>query len=98
MRHLTRIAPALLMCALPACGDNAAAVASATAMCADCIMADRCCAAHTANPGGNCHLQADCELAAGDNRQVVLDGCRHYVMVASTPPAPAACGPHPDAE
>lgn len=98
MRHLARIALALLTCALPACGDSAAVVESATAMCADCIKADRCCAAHTANPGGNCHLQADCEAATGDNRLAVLDGCRYYLMVASTPPAPTACGPHLDAE
>jgi hypothetical protein len=89
--------------ALQGCGDDRAAGdagvdGSATITCDVCAMADVCCAAHTANPDGNCQLQSTCLMFAGAERLSVISGCQYYLKVASTPPAPAVCGPHPDAE
>jgi hypothetical protein len=66
--------------------------------CEVCVTADRCCAAHTANPGSNCQLFATCLMFTGEERASVADGCAYYLRVASTPPAPSACGEHPDAD
>jgi hypothetical protein len=77
---------------------GAVADAGAGAECAPCAAADLCCAAHTANPRSNCELFATCLSLAAEDRAGAVDGCTYYVRVASTPPAPAACGPHPNAD
>jgi hypothetical protein len=108
-RRLIAIGLAFVGCALQACGDglapsdaavrgDATVESSTVVTCADCARADTCCAAHTANPDSNCMLLSTCESYTGNDRLPVLDGCRYYLKVASTPPAPASCGPHPDAE
>jgi hypothetical protein len=66
--------------------------------CAPCAQADTCCAARTANPGSNCKHRETCSMFTGDERATVIEGCRYYLRVGSTPPAPAACGPHPEAD
>ena len=66
--------------------------------CEVCVTADQCCASHTANPESNCQLYATCLMFTGEQRASVADGCAYYLRVASTPPAPAACGEHPDAD
>jgi hypothetical protein len=71
--------------------------AGADGPCAVCAAADVCCAAHTDNVSGNCQLRATCLMFTGAERASVEDGCAYYLRVASTPPGPAACGPHPEA-
>jgi hypothetical protein len=61
-------------------------------------MADLCCGMRTANPDSNCQLHATCEMFTGEQRAGAVSGCRDYLRIGSTPPAPAACGPHPDAD
>ena len=67
-------------------------------VCEPCARADVCCAARTANPEGNCQHLATCLMFTGDKQETVVSGCEYYLRVGSTPPAPAVCGPHPDAE
>lgn len=69
---------------------------SAEGMCAPCAQADVCCEARTANPLSNCKHLETCLRFTGAERATVIDGCTYYLRVGSTPPAPAACGPHPD--
>jgi hypothetical protein len=98
---LAVLAGALLGCADDrAAGDagDTGAEGSTTSACDVCAKADVCCAAHTANPGGNCQLLMTCTSFTGAERLSVIDGCAYYLKVASTPPAPAACGPGPDDE
>lgn len=66
--------------------------------CAPCVQADACCAAHTANPESNCQLHATCITLTPAGQIESANGCAYYLRVASTPPAPAVCGAHPDAE
>lgn len=67
-------------------------------VCAPCRTADVCCAARTVNRESNCRHLETCLMFTGAERQTVVDGCTYYLRVGSTPPAPAVCGPHPDAE
>jgi hypothetical protein len=104
LRRLLSIAVAVL--AAPGCDwpPNGNAVvgsttrdASTLGTCQVCLTADVCCAAHTDNVAGNCKLHATCLMFTGAERASVEDGCAYYLRIASTPPGPAACGPHPDA-
>lgn len=92
MRRLLLLALVAQACQPPP-GDGAAAQA-----CAPCVAADECCVAHTANPESNCQLLATCLSLSAEGRVEAASGCTYYLRVASTPPAPPACGPHPDAD
>jgi hypothetical protein len=96
-RVLHRLA-ALALVSLAAAGCDLPPDSPAAYACVVCAQADECCKAHTANPKSNCQLHATCLAATGQARVSVADGCGYYLRVASTPPAPAACGPHPDGE
>jgi hypothetical protein len=67
-------------------------------VCEPCARADVCCAARTANADSNCRHLATCLMFTDEPQATVVDGCEYYLRVGSTPPAPAACGPHPDAD
>lgn len=100
---LAWISLVVLTSALQGCGDDrfdrdAGGEGAANGACDVCAMADLCCVAHTANPESNCQLLSTCTMFTGAERVSVIDGCAYYLRAASTPPAPAACGPHPDAD
>jgi hypothetical protein len=94
MRLRGLVAMAVLVLAAPTCGSSSPSIDT----CQVCAMADLCCEARTANPDSNCRLQATCEMFTGDQRATAVSGCRDYLRIGSIPPAPAVCGPHPDAD
>ena len=99
------VAALVLVLAAPACQapaemarpDDAGDAGASDGGCQVCAVADRCCGERTANPDSNCQLQATCEKVTGEQRAEVVSGCQDYLRIGSTPPAPAVCGPHPDA-